>query len=217
MSDNIIPVVAIFIIFGAPIGAWIVTRVLAHQERMEMLRRGFVPPPDAHAMHHAARMGMRGGWMPGPPPGTSMPPGASVPPPGWKPHAYDPAYHAQAHLRKGVQIAFVGLALLIGLSFIGHSHGNFIFGPWLLGGLIPLFVGVAQIITAIMGGAQFGRLTMSCDASGYVSPEAPHSVGSQQATSAGPSGPPPPPSSYGGWRPGNMPEIEPPAPPPERR
>jgi hypothetical protein len=209
MEDTVVPVIAIFIIFGAPIAAWIVTRVLAHQERMEMLRRGFVPPPDAHAMHHAAKFGMKGGWVPGPPP-----PGVSAPPPGWAPHAYDPSYHAQAHLRKGVQIAFVGLALLIGLSFIGMGHGNFL-GPWLLGGLIPLFVGVAQIITAIMGGAQFGRLTMNCDT--YMPPEPPHTVGSQQATSAGPSGPPPPPSSYGGWRPGNTPEIEPPASPPDRR
>jgi hypothetical protein len=211
MESTVVPVIAIFIIFGAPIAAWIVTRVLAHQERMEMLRRGFVPPPDAHTMRHAAKFGMKSGWVPGPPP-----PGVSVPPPGWTPHAYDPSYHAQAHLRKGVQIAFVGLALLIGLSFIGMPSGNFL-GPWLLGGLIPLFVGVAQIITAIMGGAQFGQLAMRCDNSSYIPPEPPHTVGSQQTPGAGPSGPPPPPASYGGWRPGNTPEIEPPASPPDRR
>ncbi|HXM08036.1 MAG TPA: hypothetical protein VN936_11245, partial [Candidatus Acidoferrum sp.] len=62
MENTVVPVIAIFIIFGAPIAAWIVTRVLAHQERMEMLRRGFVPPPDAHAMRHAAKFGMKGGW-----------------------------------------------------------------------------------------------------------------------------------------------------------
>jgi Domain of unknown function (DUF6249) len=161
-----------------------------------------VPPPDPHAMRHAAKWGMKSGWTPGPGPG------ASVPPPGWSPTAYDTSYQAQAHLRKGVQVAFIGLALLIGLSFIGHH----VFGPWLLGGLIPLFVGIAQIITALMSGAQFGRLPGMGSAPG----ESPYSVGAPQAPSA-PTGPPPPPSSYGGWRPTGMTEIEPPAPPPDRR
>jgi hypothetical protein len=149
---------------------------------------------------------MKGGWMPG------AAPGAGVPPPGWMPNAYDPSFHAQRHLRKGVQVAFIGLALLIGLSFIGVGSGNFL-GPWLLGGLIPLFVGIAQIITAIIGGAQFGNLT---GGNGAAPPEQPRTAGSQQTTSA-PSGPPPPPSSYGGWRPGGMPEIEAPPSPPDRR
>jgi hypothetical protein len=216
-ANVIVPVIGILVVFGAPIAAWIVTRVLAHQERMEMLRRGIVPPPDPHAMRHAAKMGMKGNWMPGPGPmpgpGT-MPPGAAMPPPGWTPGAYDPSYHAQAHLRKGVQIAFVGLALLIGLSFIGMGHN--LFGPWLLGGLIPLFVGIAQIITAIMGGAQFGRLTVG---NGCAAPSEPPYAASQQQQqqSAGPVGPPPPPSSYGGWRPTGMPEIEAPPSPPDRR
>jgi hypothetical protein len=102
---------------------------------------------------------------------------------------------------------------LIGLSFIGMGGGGrHLFGPWLLGGLIPLFVGVAQIITAVMGGAQFGRFP----GIQYSQGEPPHSAGAPQAPSA-PSGPPPPPSSYGGWRPTGMTEIEPPAPPPDRR
>ncbi|MEO7202818.1 MAG: hypothetical protein ABI431_08195 [Candidatus Tumulicola sp.] len=201
MEDTVVPIIAIFVVVGAPIAAWVITRVLAHQERMEMLKRGFVPPPDPHAMRHAAKWGMKSGWVPGPGPG------ASVPPPGWSPAAYDPSYQAQAHLRKGVQVAFIGLALLIGLSFIGHHA----FGPWLLGGLIPLFVGIAQIITAIMGGAQFGQLP----GVGCSQAESQYSASAPQAPSA-PSGPPPPPSSYGGWRPTGMTEIEP-ASPPDRR
>jgi hypothetical protein len=206
MDGTVVPVFVILIVVGAPIAAWVVTRVLAHQERMEMLKRGFVPPPDPHAMRHAAKWGMKSGWVPGPGPGPG--PGASVPPPGWSPAAYDPSFQAQAHLRKGVQVAFIGLALLIGLSFIGHHA----FGPWLLGGLIPLFVGIAQIITAIMGGAQFGQLPgVGCSPS-----ESQYSAGAPQAPTA-PTGPPPPPSSYGGWRPTGMTEIEPPASPPDRR
>jgi hypothetical protein len=53
--------------------------------------------------------------------------------------------------------------LLIGLSFIGYHSGDGPFGsatihpgPWLLGGLIPMFVGVAQIIIALLSGATFG-------------------------------------------------------------
>lgn len=37
----------------------------------------------------------------------------------------------------------IGLALTIGLSFIG-------LGPWLLGGLIPLFVGLARLLAVLM-------------------------------------------------------------------
>jgi hypothetical protein len=51
---------------------------------------------------------------------------------------------------------------LIGLSFIGYRGGDGPFmpasihpGPWLLGGLIPMFVGIAQIIIALMSGAVF--------------------------------------------------------------
>jgi len=208
MEDTFVPVIAILVVVGAPIAAWVITRVLAHQERMEMLKRGFVPPPDPHTMRHAAKWGMKPGWVPGPGPAAGPGPGASVPPPGWSPMAYDPSYQAQAHLRKGVQIAFIGLALLIGLSFIGHHT----FGPWLLGGLIPLFVGIAQIITAIMGGAQFGQFS----GTGSGQAESRYSAGAPQAPSA-PTGTPPPPSSYGGWRPTGMTEIEPPAPPPDRR
>jgi hypothetical protein len=53
--------------------------------------------------------------------------------------------------------------LLIGLSFIGYHGGDGFMspasihpGPWLLGGLIPMFVGIAQIIIALLSGAQFG-------------------------------------------------------------
>ncbi|MDD2431912.1 MAG: hypothetical protein PHD88_06355 [Firmicutes bacterium] len=44
-----------------------------------------------------------------------------------------------ANLRSGVTLIAVGGALTMGLSFIG-------LGPWLLGGLIPLFLGIGRLI-----------------------------------------------------------------------
>jgi len=185
------------IVIGGPITLGIVTRVLAHQERMEMLRRGFTPPPDPRAMRDAMKYGTRSGWAPG-----------TVPPPGYiPPGAYDPAYHVQAQLRRGIQVACIGLALLIGLSFIGFHDGRYVYGPWLLGGLIPMFVGIAQIITAVLGGAVIGVRTAS-----------PHAqFGPAEHADVPPSGNmPPPPAGYAGWRPGSTPEIEKPAGPPDR-
>ena len=63
----------------------------------------------------------------------------------------------ERHLRKGIMTTFIGVALLIGLSFIGYRDGTWIPGPWLLGGLIPMFVGLAQVIGALLAGAEFPR------------------------------------------------------------
>ncbi|MBV8529814.1 MAG: hypothetical protein JO104_00735, partial [Candidatus Eremiobacteraeota bacterium] len=144
MTDysDLIPLVAIVFIFGAPIAAFIVSRVLAHNERMEMLRRGIVPPPNPRELRRA----MKYGWTPGATPQDTSNHYVSV-----------NDFYAQQQLRRGMQVAFIGLALLIGLGFIGyHGDGTFFPGPWLLGGLIPLFVGIAQIIGAVLGGASFG-------------------------------------------------------------
>ncbi|HVA29324.1 MAG TPA: hypothetical protein VNF68_14170, partial [Candidatus Baltobacteraceae bacterium] len=150
MFQDLIPLAAIFFIFGAPITAWIVSRVLAHQERMEMIRNGFVPPPDPRAMRYVARHGWQTGQMPPPPPG-----GAPIPP---TMQPYPDTFYAQAQMRKGITVTLCGLAILIGLSFIGErGDGSFQGGPWLLGGLIPMFVGIAQIINAVLNGAQIPR------------------------------------------------------------
>lgn len=197
MTDysDFIPMVAIIFIFGAPIAAFVVSRVLAHQERMEMLRRGIVPPPNPRDMRRA----MKYGWTPG---ATQAPS---------EQYSYPADFYAQQQLRRGVQVAFIGLALLIGLGFIGyHGDGVFFPGPWLLGGLIPLFVGVAQIIGAVLSGASFGppgsRQRFTATGSGQGA-----------APSGGQTGTPPPGPAYGGWRPGPIPEIEKPASPPDYR
>jgi hypothetical protein len=192
---DILPAFVVMLIFGAPVAAWIISRVLAHQERMAMIQRGFIPPNDPRMRNV-------------PPPGYNMNPGAVPPPP--IPQGYDDGgYYAQAGLRKGIMVTCIGLALFMGLSFIGVRGGSFYPGPWLLGGLIPMFVGIAQIISALLSGARFPQMGSGSHASSFGPPP-----------SAGPrpSAPPPPPQQAGpyAWRPGSTPEIEPPHPPEKR-
>jgi hypothetical protein len=52
----------------------------------------------------------------------------------------------QGVLWAGVITAMCGLALLLGLSTIG-------LGPWLLGGLVPLFIGLGMVFVYFTGGA----------------------------------------------------------------
>lgn len=196
-SSDFFAFTAVLVIFGAPCAVWCISRILAHRERMEMMRMGIVPPPNARDMRRA----MKYGWTPG----TTQPDAQ---------HAYPhfaTDFAAQQQLRKGMQVAFIGLALLIGLGFIGYrGDGIFYPGPWLLGGLIPLFVGIAQVIGAVMSGATFGP------------PSARQRFGPTSAAGAAPPPGPgpgtvPPGPAYGGWRPGATPEIEKPASPPDYR
>lgn len=148
MDDNIVPVVATIVIVGLPVSAWMMSRILAHRERMAMLQRGYLPNPGrVWGRYH------RHGWMP--------PPGAGSEPPQWDP--WSDAESAQRSLRRGIQTAMIGLALLIGLALIGYRSHDGVFGtptivpgPWLLGGLIPTFVGLAQVLAALVSGARFG-------------------------------------------------------------
>lgn len=145
MSDDTL---ALLLIFGLPVTGWILSRIMRHRERMAMLERGIVPPERGGFGRSAARGGFN------PPPWTAPP----LRPDGRA--ALDP--DAQCGMRRGIMTAMVGFALLIGLSFIGWSGGDGVFGlpsirpgPWLLGGLIPMFVGLAQILNAVLSGAQF--------------------------------------------------------------
>ncbi|HZV77684.1 MAG TPA: DUF6249 domain-containing protein [Candidatus Babeliales bacterium] len=194
-SSDFFAFTAVLVIFGAPCAVWLVSRVLAHQERMEMLRRGIVPPPNAREMRRA----MKYGWTPG-----MMQQGAAN-------DYYQTGFAAAQQLRRGMQVAFIGLALLIGLGFIGYrGDGRIDPGPWLLGGLIPLFVGIAQIIGAVLSGATFGVPS----ARQHFGP----TPGPGTTTATGSSGGAMPPGpTYGGWRPGSTPEIEKPASPPDYR
>lgn len=46
----------------------------------------------------------------------------------------------QSQLRRALTSTLVGVALLLGLLTLG-------IGPWLLGGLIPMFIGIAYLIS----------------------------------------------------------------------
>lgn len=188
MDDNAVAALAVTLVFGAPCAVWLVTRLLSHQERMEMLRRGFTPPPNSKDWHRA----MRRGWAPPSAPGAVG-------------YDYSAHYAAQYHLRRGIQVAFIGLALLIGLGFIGYHNGIISPGPWLLGGLIPMFVGIAQVVSAVAAGATFGapapQQRFAPPPGGGPAP----GMGAQPAR-----------DTSGGWRPGSLPEIEPPVSPPDR-
>jgi hypothetical protein len=184
-SSDAVAVIAILVIFGGPMALWFISKVQAHKERMAMIQRGMAPPP--------------GPGVPPPPPGWYPAPGV-MPPPDY--------LYAQRSLRRGIQVACIGLALLIGLGTIGGSHH--IMGPWLLGGLIPLFVGIAQILNAYLNGA---RLPIGPGQYGGPPPQNYNQPSGQQRPSA------PPPAGNGpyGWRPGPTPEIERPVPPPDKR
>jgi hypothetical protein len=143
MHDGAVPIFVFFFVFGLPMIAWILARTMRHRERMEMLRLGMIPPPDGRGWRRREHFA------------------AGAVPPQMGYGAYEPD-SAQDTLRRGIVTAMVGFAILIGLSFIGYEGGDGPFsppsihpGPWLLGGLIPMFVGIAQIVIALMSGASF--------------------------------------------------------------
>lgn len=178
-SEALAAVLIPICVIGLPVVAFIVTRYLRHQERMEMLRRGIMPPPDMS--RRAYRDWRRGGgtW---PPPGSQQTPFVQTPfvqaAPAWTPED-DP----QRALMKGLRLAMIGFGLTLAFGVVfGGYRGN----PVILAGLIPMFVGIAQILIAMMSGAQFpgaqGRTT-------FIPPPHP--------PPPGPGAPPPPPPGYG--------------------
>lgn len=196
-SDDFVAVIAILAVFGLPLAYAISSRFFAHQERMAMIQRGLTPPPDAGWAKRAAK----GGWC--------DPAAYCAPPQGYDPYAYS-EWQAQRSLRKGITVAMIGFALLVGLSFINPGQP----GPWLLGGLIPLFVGIAQIITAVLAGARFGPFGI-----GGPPPPGPglgRQPGAQQYQEPNPfsASRDVPPGPYA-WRPGSTTELEKPTRPPD--
>jgi len=195
MDDNSVAAFAIFCIFGLPIAAWILFRIFRFVERMAMISRGIVPPSDGRGSRQYRDWvrGSQTGPVPGQVPWQGQPYVAPVSQPqaAWAP-GYDD--DAQSALFKGIRLALIGFAILIGLSFIGGTPGTSSFhgGPWLLGGLIPMFVGIAQIIIALLSGAQL-----------------PGSQRPMYGPPPGPSAPPPaPPPSSGAWEQPRGPRLE---------
>ena len=180
MSDNDTAALAVLLIFGLPTIGWIIVRMMKHMERMEMIKRGMLPPEDeAKYGAYSARY--------------------QAPPQAQGPYVAHPATwntQAQCMLRKGIITTAVGVALFLGLSFIGwRGDGSFTLGPWLLGGLIPLFVGLAQVANAMLAGAQFPRAGVTY---GPIPPPPPNNAST------------PPPASGSGpyaYRPGATEEL----------
>jgi hypothetical protein len=211
MADDFVAFVAVFSIFFMPVAGWIVVRWLGHRERMEMIRHGMAPNARVRGRD------WRNAAQAMPPP---VPPFAGNPS---KQRSYDDDFSDAAQrivLRRGIRLTFIGVAITIGLSFIGyHDEGplgpTWHPGPWLLGGLIPTCIGLSQVVTAILSGATLGPGPMQGPPYGgtpYAGPlpEAPFA-------------PPPPPGTRPNfdtpytYRPGDTSELRPPPMPPERR
>jgi hypothetical protein len=192
-ADAMFGTIAVLVIFGGPIFGWILLGWLRHKERMqaqleriEMIRHGMVPP--------GATFGAAPGYGPAPEYGARG--AAGVPD------------AARAQLYKGIKTAAVGLALFVGLSFIDPFRP----GPWLLGGLVPLFVGLAQILTAYLSGATLRNAGWR---PADTMPPPPPQPGAPQGAEPPPAAPPGGPYTY---RPsGTSPELRPPTPPPDKR
>jgi hypothetical protein len=189
ISDNDVALTAIFFIFGMPMIAWLFIRhmkhrerVMTHVERVEMIRHG-IDPGNATAVDSSPDLTnakMRGAYAG---------------------HDVYNSPSAQAALQKGLVLAAIGLAITLGLSFIGY-------GPWLIGGFIPLFIGVAQVLIAMNAGAslRFGP---------PLPPRPPESPSPPPGTQSPHEG-----ATYEGsytYRPGVTQELRPPTPPPSER
>lgn len=185
-ADVIVPLAGIFCLFGLPVLAFVMFRLLAHRERMEMIRNGLTPGTPAAREWKAAAT---------PQPVRPIAPDAAL-----------SADSAHVTLRKGITLTFIGFAITLGLSFIGFHDDGWRPGPWLLGGLVPMFVGLAQIIIALLSGASLGLPRQAQQPYYGAPPPQPPPAGAAPTFD----------SSYT-YRPGSTQELRPPASPPERR
>lgn len=205
-SDNFVGLVAILCIFGLPLVFAIIHRYLSHQERIEMIRRGMTPPPDSRWARKMRKRGWGGAGFDMPPPGNFEP--------AYDPYAYG-LYQANRQLQKGIRIAMIGLAITVGLSFAGGQNSGSPsgpIGPVILAGLIPLFVGVAQIVTAMLSGARLGPWGFGAGMPPGPGQQPSMPFGQGAPFTADRSGAAPGPYT---WRPGATTELERPIRPPD--
>jgi len=196
MNGTDVGAFCVLVIFGGPIVAFIIMRVLKHRERLEMIRHGMMPPP-AYADRDTRR------WYSANP-GMAAPPPPQQPYPGYVPNMVDQDTPERS-LQKGIRIGLVGLAIFIGLR---TGLGS---GPWLLGGLIPMFIGIAQIIIAVLSGAQI-NIPRSFVGGQNMPPAPPPYPGARPQPQAAPYNPGPEPTVHTGYE-----ELIRPVPPPDRR
>ena len=192
----LVPIVAIFCVFGLPILAFVFFRAMAHRERMALIRSGVAPDPGkaAFSEHFAKAVKTHDG--------TSESP--------------------QRTLRKGIRTTAIGLALTIGTSFIGYHQSpnlesidvtTWSPGPWLIFGLVPLFVGLSQVTIALISGATLRPPTgPSAQSEPTMQRDDPFTAAAGPATPSYTTYD----SSYT-YRPDGTSELRPPTSPPERR
>jgi len=193
--EVIVPIAGLFFLIGLPILAFVFFRVMAHRERMAMIRSGIAPAPGAKSTRGAYPS------MPQANEGTNISP--------------------QVMLRRGIRLTAIGVALSIGLSFVGHSESvvnsvsvsSWYPGPWLLFGLVPLCIGLSQITIALISGASLRAPTGA-----YTQAEPTMQREGPFTTTAGPTTP-----TYATYdtsytyRPDGTSELRSPTSPPERR
>jgi len=203
MNGTDVGALSVLLIFGGPIAAIIIMRVLKHRERLEMIRHGMVPPAyDDWTTRRWYRQN------PGMAPPPNVPPPMAGPYPGFTPNMVDQETPERS-LQKGIRMSLVGFAIFIGLRLGTGS------GPFLLLGLIPMFIGIAQIIIAVLSGAQI-NIPGSFSAQATMPPPGapPPYPGArpQPQSQASPYNPGPEPPVHNGFE-----ELVRPVPPPDKR
>jgi hypothetical protein len=195
-DDGPVAALAIILSIGGPIAAIIILRVLKHRERLEMIRHGMVPPYSGREARN---------WY------RQNPPGMAAAPPPPRQHVYVPPDidSPERSLQKGIRIGLIGFAIFLGLRLGLGSHT-----PALLFGLVPMFVGLAQIIIAVLAGAQISIPNGFIRPPGMPPPAAPPPPypGARPQPQAQPYNPGPEPTVHTGYE-----ELIRPVPPPERR
>jgi hypothetical protein len=156
----------IFVLFpGIILGFILLSRYLRYKETQTMIEHGITPPPPKPVMPAMPTLPPQAPPMP-PPYAAPMPPAAMrpMPPPPVMPPA--PQRPGRAQLTWGLVLSGVGIALTLALwpiGFIANSasgesgvHFPLGLGPWMLGGFIPLFVGIALILAHVIAQPERG-------------------------------------------------------------
>jgi len=192
-GETFIAAFSVFMVFGAPTLLWFSIRYMKHRERMAMIARNQAFPEGPRAV--------------------GMPAGAPVDyaAPGTVRNSEG---SPEMQVRRGIRTAFIGAAITIVFGFMSFHDGDFRPGATLLAGLVPLFIGLSQIVNGVLSGATFPGVSRPSDLPPYGCGAPPPGAGPGSPKTPGAS--PFEPYSYT-YRPGGAPEIDVPPRPPQTR
>jgi hypothetical protein len=54
-------------------------------------------------------------------------------------------------VRGGISLFVIGFVVLLAISSIAYETAHSLLGPWLLGGILPMLAGIAEILTGLRG------------------------------------------------------------------